>query len=384
LTIAHATVRRGHGGGWEISEEFKRELQETYNNERDSGNVDTGTERALRRVLPASMQAPDASSASVRQNRAFSRYLNRGIVSRDMSEGTAGAGGYLVPPGGFLASVLFGLAYTSGILARIRTWNSPTGNPATIPTILDTTTNALQVNEGTLINEADSTVGRVVFGNTPPIITGLVRAGRAFVQDAQGVSIDLDQMLADQWGFRLARYLDALAVTQLSAGLTNTYTTAVSATCTYVDLMELIFSTNLAARGSQSSALVVSPSMAKHIMELADTQGRPLVLNQNYVISVDSNTAQGGSIERNVSVPTLAGFPLVESPALATFAAGNVVGIFADFAQAAILRLPVRAMSVQKLVERYADYGEFGWLGYARADIQVADPLAGAILKIHA
>jgi HK97 family phage major capsid protein len=329
------------------------------------------------------MQTPVSGSKAERYARDFSEYLATGREARDMGVGTGAGGGYTVAPS-FLAQVLFGLAYTSGILARIRTWDSPNGAPATLPTVLDTAGVAVAQTENTLISETDSTIGRVVFGTTPNIVTGLMRAGIGLVADLRAVRVDFDAMLANQWAFKLARYLDSLAVTALLAGLTTTFTTAGAGALVYNDLIELIFSTNLAARGSPSSALVVSPTTAKAILEMKDSQNRPLVLNQNYEIAVEDNSIGGGTITRNVSVPTIAGFPVLESVAFATFAAGNNVGVFADFNQAAILRMPVGAMSIQKLNERYADYGEVGWLGFARADVQVADPLAGAILKIHA
>ncbi len=314
------------------------------------------------------------------QERAWSRYVRTGQESRDLSAGAA-TGQYLIPQGGFLADVLFGIRYSSSIAGRCRTWDSPHGYPATVPALLsEPSTNASQVNENTQsLDTADPAFTRVVFGECPIYnMPGLLRVSRNLVADA---AVDVESMLTEAVAWRISRQLDADFLTTALAGTSQVSTTATNAGVTYADIVSWIYSLDLAARGSESAAIVVSPATAKAFAQLADTAGRPLLVSANYTAISDNADQFGSRQSRTVKVPTILGVPVVENRNLSNIAAGATVGIFASWENAFLMRFV--DCGITPLFERFADYGQIAWNGWIRVDGQVADANTAVKLAVH-
>ena len=315
------------------------------------------------------------------QMRAWSDYIRTAREGRDLSASGA-TGSYLVPPGGFLADVLFGIRYSTSIASRCRLWESPHGNPATFPTLTaEPSTNAVQIGENTGMTDTnDPTFGRVVFGQTPIyVMPGLLRVGRSLIADA---AVDIEGLVTEAFAWRISRQLDADFLATALAGVSQTSTTAANTGVTYADIVNWAYSLDLSARGSDSAAIVVSPATAKAFAALADTAGRPLLVSANYKVVSDNATQFGSQQSRTVKVPTILGVPVVENRNLASIAAGATVGVFAAWDRAFVMRF-VEA-SVMRLSERWADYGQVGFNGWARIDGQVADANSAVRLVIHA
>jgi HK97 family phage major capsid protein len=316
------------------------------------------------------------------QERAWSNYGRTGRESRDLSAGAA-TGQYLVPQGAFLADVLFGIRFSSSIAGRCRVWDSPHGYPATVPTLLtEPSTNASQIAEDTQsLDTADPSFGRVVFGETPIYnMPGLVRVSRNLVADAQ---VDIESMLTEAVAWRVSRQLDADFLTTALAGTTQTSTAASQTALVYQDIVNLIYSLDLSARGSQSAALIVSPATAKALASFQDSSLRPLLVDSTYTV-VSENADQFGSKQsRQVRVKTIEGVPVLEARSLpATLTAGATVGIFASWENAFLMRFV--DCGITPLFERFADFGQIAWNGWIRIDGQVADANTAVKLVMHA
>jgi HK97 family phage major capsid protein len=317
------------------------------------------------------------------QMRAWSDYVRRGKESRDLSAGAA-TGQYLVPQGGFLSDVLFGIRFSSSISGRCRVIETPHGYPMTVPTLLsEPSTNASQIGENTqsLDTNDPNPFGRVVFSECPIYnLPGLWRLSRNLVADA---AVDVESMLTEAMAWRVSRQTDADFLTSALAGVTQTSTAASQTALVYQDIVNLIYSLDLAARGSQSAALIVSPATAKALASLQDSSLRPLLVDSTYTFVSDNADQFGSQQSRTVRVKTIEGIPVLEAKSLpAALTAGATVGIFADWDQAFLMRFV--DCGITPLFERFADYGQIAWNGWIRIDGQVADPNAAVKLVMHA
>jgi HK97 family phage major capsid protein len=318
-----------------------------------------------------------------RQDAAFAKYLRTGRTStalgnvsrRDLSEGAVGA--YVVAPA-FNSDLLLSLKYASAFLAAgTATWESKTGAPATQPIVNDLSTSAVAIAENTGGSEADITVAKITWGQTPLWTSGIVRAGRGFVEDAE---VDLQGFLTEAFAARMARLMDSTFAATLLSGLTQTYTTAANTAVTWNDLVGAFYKLDPAYRGASTCAWIMSPSFAAYLREVTDTAGRPVLLDYRPQTFTDNDL---GGTGRQMSTTTLLGKPVFESTNIPGFAAGAKVCVLADWSHAAVVRVAERA-EVVVLTERYADSGEYGYIGFGRYDCQPANLDAAVVLTVHA
>lgn len=326
-----------------------------------------------------------------RREAAFMRYLVNGHAeTRDLGYLVAGAGGYLVPPGGFYDTLSFQYLYSSAIVSKSRIWNSPTGNPATFALALSDATSAGSgsVNENTQLGETDLAFTNVSFSETIPFIADdLIRESRQLIEDS---AIDLPQMIADAYAFRLGAAADKLFMnTALTNGSVAVSTTAANTAPTIQDLNALLYSLNAANRNAPNSALIVSKATALAMRNWTDntavTPGRPLLLDSVMTAQLADYSGFGNStLSRQVRFMSYAGVPILESPNVADFSAGATFGIFANFDAFFLQRIVDDSIGIQWLHERYADFGQVAALGSGRFDGAVADFTAGVLWKAHA
>jgi HK97 family phage major capsid protein len=155
---------------------------------------------------------------------------------------------------------------------------------------------------------------------------------------------------------------------------------------TVADIIAWVYSLDLAHRGSSGAAIIVSPNTAEYMRGIVDGNGRPIMLDQP-MRTVPMGDEAFGSTQpvQFLSVPTLFGIPVLESKATAisNLGPGNTVGVFANLASAFVIRV-ASSCEVQVLQERWADYGELGYIGRARVDGAMLDPAASNALVAHA
>lgn len=325
-----------------------------------------------------------------RQRREFDAYLRgprdreRVYEYRDLAAGAV-SGSYLVPPS-FEAELVDATLAVGAALGKFHRWDSPNGSPSTGPPLLaaDTTNVAAQYTENSQYDggsETDPVFSRVQFSQAP--IWGnaeLWRVSRRLVEDS---AVDVQAALRLVWSNRLARALEKYALTDATNGLvantTNTTTTSASGTVTYSDLVTWFLSLDESYRGSPDAFIVCHDSTLKTLLTIADTAGREKLLS----FSESANFSDQDTSVGSRRYFTFAGVPILTNPYMPTFAAGATVALLADGSRAGVLRMVKGSFDVQRLDERFADYGEYAYASWSRADFR-ATGFGAAALIVHA
>jgi HK97 family phage major capsid protein len=333
----------------------------------------------------------DALSASDRQTMsafierdkrhrvAFRDYLRRGLADmsaenravlqefRDMGVGTGNLGGYFVPQG-FVYDVEQALKYYGNMLGISQIMDTATGNPLPYPTDNDTTNMGAIVGEGSQVNTQDVSIGHIVFG-AYKFTTNMVKVSLELLQDS---AFDMEGYLKQKFAIRLGRILNNKftigagtteptgVLTAATAGPTaigssgNTGGAETGGTSIgYIDLVNLEHSIDpLYRRGAK---FVFHDSTLKKIKEILDKYGRPL-----WVPGVATNAPD-----------TILGYEYSINNDMPTIAVNAKTVLFGPFDKYLIRR--VKELAVLRLVERFADYGQVAFLGFARYDGNLLD-----------
>jgi HK97 family phage major capsid protein len=122
----------------------------------------------------------------------------------------------------------------------------------------------------------------------------------------------------------------------------------------------------------------MATSTVQAIRNIADTAGRPIPKDFRPTPLPDG--AWDGT--SSLVTATLFGLPVIESANVPAIAATHTVAVLADWSRYLIVRV-AGDPSVERLDERYADYGEVGYLGWARLDAAVGLPDAAVALTMH-
>jgi predicted phage gp36 major capsid-like protein len=345
---------------------------------------------SMRNSRDAAVRAQaDSFDKSAREVRAFSRLLRvPDAESRDLS--TAVSGGYLIPKS-MEPGVLFAVRYAS-FIGQLRLWKSvnpvtgqPHGGAASYPMLVgDVANKSISIGDDTLATPNDFVFSQVSFPQAPGQVLELGRYSRALVADTNVPILDIVTEAVAQ---RVARFADGLAVTNLLAAATLNQTTATSGVVVYADIVNWVERlSDISLMGSPTSCIVVSPSTLAKFRLMVDGNGRPLTDVGSITVTTPDSVASdlfGGDEQnaRTIRVPTILGLPILTSANLPAFAAGAVVGFVGDMNQAGVLRFV--SCAVQPLLERYSDFGEIAYLGYARCDVQAADLSSYATLTVH-
>lgn len=336
----------------------------------DHGPSDTSYEAARALTRSQSFDGYVRSRGLVREDEEhldFRKYL-RGLATGDwkdaaaerraMAEGTTAAGGFLVPT--ILSSQLIDLARNSTQVLKAGAATVPMENrQLVIPKWLSDPTAAWHT-ENAAIAPSDPTIGAVTLvANT---IAANVEISRELLEDAPTVSDRLAEAFAAQFALKLD--LGALygsGVTPEPRGVKNTAGVAVTplgangtTPLNYdfvVDAAGRLADANEAATG-----IIYSGRTARGLSKLKDTLGQPLEL-PDYIA-------------------TLPRFATNQVPnALTVGTSADTSDLFlADWSK---LLVGIRTeLQISVLTERYADWGQIGFVAWMRADIAVARPKA--------
>ncbi|MFW7267536.1 phage major capsid protein [Gluconacetobacter sp. Hr-1-5] len=261
----------------------------------------------------------------------------------------ATAGGYLVPPA-FAAQLLVALKSYFQALNYFDEVVTDTGADLPWPTNDDTGRRAKIITENTQIGQ-----GTLSFGQTTLkaflYATDAILVPWTLMQDS---FIDLDafirQALQTAFGRTLADDLTIGAggaagpmgvLTASTVGVT-----AAAASLVYDDFVDLIHSVDPAYR--TGSVFMMNDNSTKALHKLKDTQGRPLW--------VSSLTA---------GMPDMfAGYPILINQSMPDIGAGKQPILFGNLKNYKYRM--VRDVSIVRLNERYADFLQTGFFGYAR------------------
>ena len=283
---------------------------------------------------------------------------------------TGAAGGYTVPPE-FRDKFIETQKWYGPMLREAEVIYTDSGANFQWPTNDDTANVGAILGENTQVAEQDFTFGTASI-DAYMYTSKLVRASLQFLQDN---AINADAWVPERLGVRCGRILNQHfttgtgtaqpdgIVTGATVGATSTGSFATTGGITYDSLVDLVESLDPAYGGGPGLKFMAHQTARKAIRKLKDGQSRPLWEPSLQVGQPDS----------------LLGYPFVLNNDMATMAQSSKSLGFGNIRQAYVIRI-VKGLTVLRLVERYADYLQVGFLGFERADGTLQDSNA---FKVH-
>lgn len=319
---------------------------------------DKRAERDRNLALRAWFLRSEASSEELAAARRCQLDLrNTRLQLRAQSTSTT-AGGYTIPQG-FLAELESKRLFFNTLRGVSRVIRTETGNTLPFPTTDDTSNVANLTAENTAPSATDITFGQVSLGAYK--LDSLVQVSNELLRDS---GLDLANEIAAILGERIGRKEAAFfatgtgssqpqgVVTGASAGATAATTT----TITLANIMSLVNSLDFAYQ--QGASFMLHQSVWNTILQLADSQNRPLFLDL-----INGNS------------PRLLGYPVVVNNNMASsIASGNVTMLFGDFSKYYIRQ--AGDLEIIRMDERYADAYQTGFMVVERVDAKVAQSAA--------
>jgi HK97 family phage major capsid protein len=325
---------------------------------------------------------------------AFSSYLRRGLGAMDedqrslvvagavnggqfqnaQSTTTGGQGGYTVPQG-FSKMLEEALKYYGGILGNVEEFETSSGNPMPYPTVDDVGNQGRIIAQNVQLVETDLTFGQITF-NAFIFSSDIVLVPLALLEDSY---FDLDALLARLLGTRIGRLLNnkctvgsgsgepnGIVTAAVAAGNTNVFPTGETASIAYNDLVNIQHSVDPAYRNNPSSRWMFSDTLLKLLKKLVDGNNRPL-----WQPGLTASFATGEAVI-GAGRPTILGNEYVINQDMAAPAANANSVLFGDMSKYKVRKI-ANGISVMRLVERYADYLQIGFVAWLRADGQLID-----------
>lgn len=336
---------------------------------------------AAESVAPTQRDDVDPEAGEYRQ--AFNAMLRRGvgrlsadqqsvlergfgeIDTRALSSVTDAAGGYTVPDE-FSNRLVETMKAYGGLLGIVDVLTTASGTDLLWPTNDDTANEGAILDENTQISEQDVAFGQGKL-KAYTYTSKLIRVPLQLLQDS---AIDIEAFLARRIGERIGRavagHIATGAGTTQPVGVANatvgfgvgvTGATGNTTTVTYDSLVDLEHSVDPAYRGSAQYAM--NDLTLAAIRKLKDSQNRPL-----WVPSVAGGLPS-----------TINGRPYTIDNKLPAPAANAKSILFGDFKTGYIARR-VSGAQVLRLSERYADFLQVGFFGFARWDGVIQDAAA--------
>ncbi|MDK1489372.1 phage major capsid protein [Sinorhizobium sp. 7-81] len=323
-----------------------------------------------------SVQGGRQENADEARAAAFRSYLRHGLedmpaeqrkIVREMraqAVGTDSKGGYLVPEG-FMAELVKSLKAWGPMLdpGVTRVLTTTAGNSIPWPTMDDTS------NEGSLIGEnTQVTESEVAFGTKTleayKYTSGVVLVSAELLQDS---AIDVEGTVRSAMAERIGRIGNRhLTVGDGSAkpnGIVTAATAvtgvAAAAAVTFDNLIDLFHAVDPAYRDDPSARWMFNDGTLKALRKIKDAEDR-------YVWQpADVRTGAPATIlEKPYSI----------NQAVAAIGASNKSVLFGAFNRY-VVRM-VREFAIRRLVERYADYDQTGFIGFTRLDGELLDAAA--------
>lgn len=282
---------------------------------------------------------------------------------RAQGVGAGSTGGYLVPQG-FAEDLDKALKAFGGMRSVARLLPTPTGNDLPWPTVDDTSNVGELLAENVAAGTQDVAFGQVIL-KAYKYSSKVVLVSNELLQDS---FFDVNSMLRDLLAERLGRITNTHFTTGTGTGQPKGVVTeagsgkvgATGQTTSIVgdDLIDLAHSVNVAYRQAGQCYYMMADSSLKAVKKLKDTTNRYLWIPSLAVGEPD----------------TINGWPYVVNEDVAAMAANAKSVLFGNFNKY-IIR-DVLEVTLVRLVERYAEYGQVGFIAFARADGRAINPAA--------
>lgn len=330
-------------------------------------------------VTTATGEERGATDAEKRYADAFGVFLRRGlgrlsneqrellernhVELRDQSTGTDPAGGYMVPEG-FRNKLVEVLKAYGGLMGLAENITTDTGQD--LPWVgLDDTGNVGEIlGENTAVTQQDlAFTGRRLKAHI--FSSKMVKIPLTLLQDG---AFDLESFLPRKLGERIGRraasaFIAGTGVDEPEGVTTNvtigkTGTTGQTTSIIYDDLLDLEHSVDPAYRNERCRFVLHDLSL-KAVRKLKDTQGHPLWV----------------PVPTTGMSATINGWQYTVDNSMPQMAANAKSILFGDIQSAYVVRT-VRGVQTMRLDQRYAEFLQVAFFGWARMDGAVQDPNA--------
>lgn len=341
------------------------------------GNAD---DLARRAAASAAAGAGGAANDDERRAAAFNHFLREGLGELSQEErkalqelraqgtGTPEKGGYTVPRT-FLARVLEQLVSYGGLASVMQQLNTDAGEPIDWPVGLGVTEEGELVGENEAAGEDDVEFGTGTLG-AHKLSSKVIRVSNELLADS---GIDIEGYLAGRIASRIGRAEARLIVQGTGAGtpaqpkglaksVTILKNTAAAGKVTWQEVNTLIHAVDPAYRNSPKYRLAFNDQTLQVLEELVDANGRPL-----WLPGLDAS-APATILKRQYVI----------DQGIDDIGAGKQFMYGGDFNQFVLRR--VRTMAIKRLVERYAEYDQVGFLAFHRFGCVLQDTSAIASL----
>ena len=291
------------------------------------------------------------------------------------SGGFGSQGGYLVPQG-FSEQLEEAKKWFGGIPGVVGKFETETGNPFPWPTVNDTANRGRIIGQNVQVVETDITFNQVTFqayiGSSDLVLIPL-----ALQQDAY---FDMEALTARLLGTRLGRLYNwkctvgtgsaepnGIVTAAVAAGSTYTFATGSTAGPVYNDLVGVEHTVDPAYRFNPSTAWMFHDSTLKALKKLVDGQGHPL-----WQPGLTASFREGAAVDLVASKPTILDHPYVINQDMPAPQANANSVLFGDMSTFKV-REVAGGTTLMRLVERYADYLQVGFIAFQRFDSQLVD-----------
>ena len=284
---------------------------------------------------------------------------------RAQAVGTDSAGGFTVPEE-WASSIESAMAAFGGIRNAATIIRSTNGNPLHMPTDNDTANSGAILGENTQDSEQDVVFSELVL-NAYKYTSNIIRVPLELLTDsAFNLEAFLQQKFAERLGRATAAHYATGTGTAQPRGLftaaASGKTTATNSAITYAELIDLKHSVDPAYRGNAS--WVMNDSTLAVLKKLVDGQNRPL-WNPS-VAAGEPGTFDGDRIIIDQGAPSIA-----------TTTTPIAYGDLSKY-----LVRDAGGISMVKMVERYADFHQCGFVAIMRTDGDLLDAGAGPVKKL--
>lgn len=295
--------------------------------------------------------------------------LREHYIPERRAQGTAPAtsGGYLIPT--LLQNQIIETMKAYGGIRSVATvLNTSGGEPLTWPTNDDTGNEGELVAEHAQVAETEFVFGQVGLGAWK-YSSKVVRVSLELLQDS---AFGLDTFIARKFGQRLGRITSrhyatgdgADKPTGLMVAAPVGHTAASATVIGYVDLLRLKHSVDPWYRNAANCRWLMNDRTLLMFKEMLDGDGRPL-----WKPSMADGT------------PALIdGDPYIIDQGVADVGADALTMAYGDMSEYVIR--DVMNFTMHRLIEKYIDYGQIGFLAFMRSDANLMDTAAVKSLKM--
>lgn len=293
----------------------------------------------------------------------------RKIVREMRAQGTTpdNKGGYLVPAG-FMAELVkslkaWGPMLDPGVTRRLDT---ATGNSIAWPTMNDTSNKGALIAENTQVTATDVTFGTKTLG-AYKYTSGVVLVSSELLQDSVlNVESIINDAMAERIGRIANEHLTVGDGTDKPNGLitaAGTKAAAAAAAISFDDMIELEHSVDPAYRSDPSARWMFNDTTLKALRKIKDLEGNYIWQPADAKAGAPATILNYGySINQNVA-------------SVAASAKSVAFGAFNRY----VVRM-VKEFAIRRLVERYADFDQVGFIGFTRFDGELLDADAVKVL----